>query len=91
MTTPQARKGQAPDPLTPQAFGQRFRQRFADPAFDAQLDALARLEQIRWEACDGGHTDPTRTAGKDANKAKQIELDGWHYPKHLAGRSPRDT
>jgi hypothetical protein len=27
---------------------------------------------------------PTRTHGKDAKKAKEIELEGWHYPRHLA-------
>src|SRR6185312_3461496 len=26
------------------------------------------------------------TSGKDAAKAKEIELKGWNYPKHLAGR-----
>lgn len=29
---------------------------------------------------------PGGVPGKDPEKAKQIELDGWHYPKHLAGR-----
>jgi hypothetical protein len=29
---------------------------------------------------------PSRTHGKDARKAKQIELDGWDHPRHLAGR-----
>jgi multimeric flavodoxin WrbA len=35
---------------------------------------------------DGGNPDPTTTRGKDAEKAKTIELSGWDYPKHLAGR-----
>ena len=35
---------------------------------------------------DGGNPDPTLTHGKDAKKAKEIELDGWDYPHHLAGR-----
>ncbi|TGR67588.1 NADPH-dependent FMN reductase, partial [Mesorhizobium sp. M2D.F.Ca.ET.223.01.1.1] len=26
------------------------------------------------------------TQGKDAALAKQVELAGWHYPRHLAGR-----
>jgi hypothetical protein len=30
--------------------------------------------------------DPTRTHGKDARRAKAIELEGWDYPRHLAGR-----
>jgi multimeric flavodoxin WrbA len=40
----------------------------------------------RLVCADGGNPDPTRTHGKDAKRAKQIELDGWDYPKHLAGR-----
>jgi hypothetical protein len=35
---------------------------------------------------DGGNPDPTRTDGKDARKAKELELAGWAYPRHLAGR-----
>jgi len=40
----------------------------------------------RLVCADGGNPDPTSTAGKNAAKAKAIELDGWSYPKHLAGR-----
>jgi multimeric flavodoxin WrbA len=36
---------------------------------------------------DGGNPDPTKTHGKDPAKAKEIELAGWNYPKHLAGRT----
>jgi multimeric flavodoxin WrbA len=35
---------------------------------------------------DGGNPDPTSTHGKDAARAKALELEGWSYPKHLAGR-----
>ena len=35
---------------------------------------------------DGGDPDPTTTSGKNAAKAKALELQGWPYPKHLAGR-----
>jgi multimeric flavodoxin WrbA len=34
----------------------------------------------------GGNPDPTSTQGKDAAKAKALELAGWPYPQHLAGR-----
>src|SRR5688572_11883226 len=34
---------------------------------------------------DGGNPDPSRTHGKDAQRAKQIEA-SWHYPRHLANR-----
>ena len=30
--------------------------------------------------------DPTATSGKDPAKAKALELGGWDYPQHLAGR-----
>ncbi|HYD88633.1 MAG TPA: flavodoxin family protein [Vitreimonas sp.] len=40
----------------------------------------------RLVCADGGNPDPTRTHGKDAAKAKEIELQGWDYPRHLAGR-----
>lgn len=40
----------------------------------------------RLVCADGGNPDPTSTHGKDPEKAKQVELAGWAYPKHLAGR-----
>jgi len=40
----------------------------------------------RLVCADGGNPDPTSTHGKDAQKAKQLELDGWPYPRHLEGR-----
>lgn len=41
----------------------------------------------RLVCADGGNPDPTSTHGKDAARAKRIELDGWSYPQHLAGRA----
>jgi multimeric flavodoxin WrbA len=41
----------------------------------------------RLVCADGGNPDPTTTQGKKPELAKQIELDGWDYPKHLAGRA----
>lgn len=40
----------------------------------------------RLVCADGGNPDPTLTQGKDAAKAKKVELGGWDYPRHLAGR-----
>jgi multimeric flavodoxin WrbA len=40
----------------------------------------------RLVCADGGNPDPTLTRGKDAARAKELELAGWPYPKHLAGR-----
>jgi multimeric flavodoxin WrbA len=40
----------------------------------------------RLVCADGGNPDPSSTHGKDARLAKQLELDGWPYPRHLEGR-----
>jgi multimeric flavodoxin WrbA len=40
----------------------------------------------RLVCADGGNPDPTLTAGKNPKRAKEVELQGWHYPRHLAGR-----
>jgi multimeric flavodoxin WrbA len=41
----------------------------------------------RLVCADGGNPDPTSTGGKDAQKAKELEMKGWDYPRHLAGRA----
>jgi multimeric flavodoxin WrbA len=46
-----------------------------------------KLMMDRLVCADGGNADPTTTGGKDAAKAKALELEGWNYPKHLAGRT----
>ena len=51
-----------------------------------QVSSPLKLMMDRLVCADGGNPDPTLTAGKDAKKAKKIELDGWDYPRHLAGR-----
>jgi multimeric flavodoxin WrbA len=45
-----------------------------------------KLMMDRLVCADGGNPDPTATHGKDAKKAKEIELRGWDYPRHLKGR-----
>jgi multimeric flavodoxin WrbA len=40
----------------------------------------------RLVCADGGNPDPSSTHGKTPAEAKEIELKGWDYPKHLAGR-----
>lgn len=40
----------------------------------------------RLVCADGGNPDPTSTHGKDPKAAKALELKGWPYPRHLAGR-----
>lgn len=51
-----------------------------------QATSPLKLMMDRLVCADGGNPDPTRTHGKDARRAKEIELEGWDYPKHLAGR-----
>jgi len=51
-----------------------------------QATSPLKLMMDRLVCADGGNPDPTSTGGKDVEKAKQLELDGWPYPKHLAGR-----
>ena len=57
------------------------------PVYWYQVPSALKLMIDRLVCADGGNTDPTSTDGKDAKKAKQIELAGWPYPKHLAGRT----
>lgn len=40
----------------------------------------------RLVCADGGNPDPTSTHGKKVDEAKALELKGWSYPRHLAGR-----
>lgn len=41
----------------------------------------------RLVCADGGNPDPTSTHGKGVEEAKALELAGWSYPRHLAGRA----
>jgi multimeric flavodoxin WrbA len=51
-----------------------------------QVTSPLKLMMDRLVCADGGNPDPTLTHGKDARKAKEEELKGWPYPRHLAGR-----
>ncbi|TPE51710.1 flavodoxin family protein [Amaricoccus solimangrovi] len=51
-----------------------------------QVSSPLKLMIDRLVCADGGNPDPTLTHGKDALRAKTIELGGWDYPRHLAGR-----
>ncbi|HEY6085061.1 MAG TPA: flavodoxin family protein [Nitrospira sp.] len=50
----------------------------APTALKAMIDRLV--------CADGGNPDPTSTHGKTVEEAKALELKGWPYPRHLAGR-----
>jgi multimeric flavodoxin WrbA len=51
-----------------------------------QVTSPLKLMMDRLVCADGGNPDPTLTHGKDVQKAKEIELEGWDYPRHLGGR-----
>jgi multimeric flavodoxin WrbA len=51
-----------------------------------QAPSSLKLMIDRLVCADGGNPDPTTTHGKDALAAKKLELKGWSYPRHLAGR-----
>jgi len=50
----------------------------APTALKAMIDRLV--------CADGGNPDPSSTHGKTVTEAKELELRGWPYPRHLAGR-----
>jgi multimeric flavodoxin WrbA len=51
-----------------------------------QAPSSLKLMIDRLVCADGGNPDPSSTHGKDPEKAKALELQGWSYPRHLAGR-----
>jgi multimeric flavodoxin WrbA len=57
------------------------------PVYWYQAPSTLKLMVDRLVCADGGNPDPTRTDGKNAKKAKAIELQGWDYPRHLKGRA----
>lgn len=56
------------------------------PVYWHQAPSSLKLMIDRLVCADGGNTDPTSTHGKKAEEAKNLELKGWHYPRHLSGR-----
>lgn len=57
------------------------------PVYWYQAPSPLKLMIDRLVCADGGNPDPTTTHGKKAVEAKEIELKGWDYPKHLSGRT----
>jgi multimeric flavodoxin WrbA len=57
------------------------------PVYWYQAPSTLKLMMDRLVCADGGNPDPTSTGGKDPAKAKELELCGWPYPRHLAGRA----
>jgi len=56
------------------------------PVYWYQAPSVLKLMIDRLVCADGGNPDPTTTRGKNPAKAKALELSGWSYPRHLAGR-----
>lgn len=50
------------------------------------MPSVLKLMMDRMVCADGGNPDPSTTQGKNPELAKRLELEGWRYPKHLAGR-----
>jgi multimeric flavodoxin WrbA len=57
------------------------------PVYWYQAPSVLKLMIERLVCADGGNPDPTTTGGKNPAKAKALELAGWPYPRHLAGRA----
>jgi multimeric flavodoxin WrbA len=60
---------------------------FVTPVYWYQVSSPLKLLMDRLVCADGGNPDPTSTHGKKPDEAKQLELAGWDYPEHLAGRA----
>jgi multimeric flavodoxin WrbA len=56
------------------------------PVYWYQAPSVLKLMIDRLVCADGGNPDPTTTRGKGVTEAKALELAGWNYPRHLAGR-----
>ena len=57
------------------------------PVYWYQSPSPMKLMIDRLVCADGGNPDPTSTSGKNAAQAKALEMAGWDYPQHLAGRA----
>ncbi len=57
------------------------------PVYWYQAPSVLKLMIDRMVCADGGNPDPSSTHGKNPEEAKAMEIEGWSYPRHLAGRS----
>ena len=57
------------------------------PVYWYQASSPLKLLIDRLVCADGGNPDPTTTHGKNPEEAKALEIEGWDYPRHLAGRA----
>ena len=56
------------------------------PVYWHSPPSTLKLMMDRLVCADGGNPDLSSTKGKDPALAKALELKGWDYPRHLAGR-----
>lgn len=56
------------------------------PVYWYQAPSVLKLMMDRLVCADGGNPDPTSTHGKTPAEAKALEVAGWDFPRHLAGR-----
>jgi multimeric flavodoxin WrbA len=59
---------------------------FITPVYWHQAPSTLKLMMDRMVCADGGNPDPSSTEGKKPELAKAIEMRGWDFPQHLAGR-----
>lgn len=57
------------------------------PVYWYQVPSSLKLMLDRLVCADGGNPDLSSTDGKDPKLAKEIELKGWDFPRHLEGRA----
>ena len=64
LFSPKVRTGQGSTRLSKEEFQRRWKERFADPAFELERDKIDRLAEIAWEAYDDHRKSPrSRKAG----------------------------
>ena len=56
------------------------------PVYWYQAPSALKLLIDRLVCVDGGNPDPSSTHGKNTEEAKEIEANGWDYPKHIDKR-----
>src|SRR5262245_43760158 len=93
--TPQRRTGQATEMLERDVFRRRFELAFFDSRFDAEREAIAKLEEIAWRNyCDGRKAPRTRRAGNGYADPSYELSDEWRAAReaiHAAERAQRDA
>src|SRR5688572_1961905 len=64
LFNPKVRTGQGSTRLSKEEFQRRWKERFADPAFEPEREKIDLLAEIAWEAYDNHRKSPhTRKAG----------------------------